>query len=67
MKAIVLLALLEKLVEETERRDIEMVITSTHGYSGLRHVLLGSTAEQLVPLAHCPVLVVPSHCRPVVD
>lgn len=54
---------IEKLVEATGRPDIDMVITSTHGYSGLRHVLLGSTAEQLVRLARCPVLVVPSHSR----
>jgi nucleotide-binding universal stress UspA family protein len=51
----------EKLVEATARADIDMVITSTHGYTGLRHALLGSTAEQLVRLARCPVLVVPSH------
>jgi nucleotide-binding universal stress UspA family protein len=54
---------IEKLIERTEHPDIDMVITSTHGYTGLRHVLIGSTAEQLVRLAHCPVLVVPSHCR----
>jgi nucleotide-binding universal stress UspA family protein len=58
---------IEKLVEETARPDVDMVITSTHGFTGLRHVLLGSTAEQLVRLAHCPVLVVPSHCRPMQD
>jgi len=56
---------IDKLVEGTARPDIDMVITSTHGYTGLRRVLLGSTAEQLVRLAHCPVLVVPSHCRQV--
>ena len=54
---------IEKLVEATGRADIDMVITSTHGYTGLRHALLGSTAEQLVRLARCPVLVVPSHRR----
>lgn len=58
---------IEKLVEATGRPDIDMVITSTHGYTGLRHVLLGSTAEQLVRLARCPVLVVPSHGRPTVN
>ena len=56
---------IEKLVEATARPDVDMVITSTHGYTGLRHVLLGSTADQLVRLAHCPVLVVPSHARQV--
>jgi nucleotide-binding universal stress UspA family protein len=53
----------ERLAEETKRPDVDMVITSTHGYTGLRHALIGSTAEQLVRRAHCPVLVVPSHCR----
>jgi nucleotide-binding universal stress UspA family protein len=53
----------DKLVEGSARPDVDMVITSTHGYNGFRHVLLGSTAEQLVRLAHCPVLVVPSHRR----
>jgi nucleotide-binding universal stress UspA family protein len=55
----------ERLAEETKRPDVDMVITSTHGYTGLRHALIGSTAEQLVRRAHCPVLVVPSHCRQV--
>ncbi len=55
----------EKLAEATKRSDIDMVIMSTHGYTGLRHALIGSTAEQLVRRAHCPVLVVPSHCRQV--
>ncbi|HEX7517713.1 MAG TPA: universal stress protein [Chthoniobacterales bacterium] len=58
---------IDKLVEGTARPDVDMVIISTHGYTGLRHVLLGSTAEQLVRLARCPVLVVPSHCRQMAD
>lgn len=53
----------EKLAEETRHSDIDMVITSTHGYTGLRQVLVGSVAEQLVRSASCPVLVVPSHRR----
>lgn len=51
------------LVDLTERSDIDLVITSTHGFTGLRHALIGSTAEYLVRCAHCPVLVVPSHRR----
>jgi nucleotide-binding universal stress UspA family protein len=53
----------EKLIAASARPDIDMVITSTHGYSGLRHALLGSVAEPLARLATCPVLVVPSHPR----
>ena len=32
---------IDKLTEETTRPDVDMVITSTHGYSGMRHALLG--------------------------
>jgi len=41
--------------------DVDLIITSTHGLTGLKHVLIGSVAEQVVRRATCPVLVVPSH------
>jgi nucleotide-binding universal stress UspA family protein len=53
----------DKLIEASAWPDIDLVITSTHGYSGLRHALLGSVAEQIARQANCPVLVVPSHPR----
>jgi nucleotide-binding universal stress UspA family protein len=53
----------EKISEASKRSDVDMLITSTHGYSGLRHALIGSTAEQVVRLAHCPVLTVSNHIR----
>jgi nucleotide-binding universal stress UspA family protein len=31
---------------------------STHGRTGLQHVLMGSVAEKVVRLAPCPVLTV---------
>ena len=42
-------------------KKVDLIITPTHGYSGFKHVLIGSTAEQVVRRATCPVLVVPSH------
>jgi nucleotide-binding universal stress UspA family protein len=42
----------------------DVIVTSTHGTTGFKHVLLGSTAEYVVRHASCPVLVVPSHERP---
>ncbi len=42
-------------------RHVELIITSTHGLTGLKHVLIGSIAEQVVRHASCSVLVVPSH------
>jgi nucleotide-binding universal stress UspA family protein len=41
--------------------DVDLIITSTHGFTGFTHVLIGSVAEQVVRHAPCSVLVVPSH------
>ena len=44
-----------------EQRDVDLIITATHGRTGLKHLLMGSVAERIVRHAHQPVLVVPSH------
>jgi len=36
----------------------DLIVLGTHGYTGLKHVLLGSTAERVVRSAPCPVLTV---------
>jgi len=36
----------------------DLLIVSTHGYTGIQHALLGSVAEKTVRLPPCPVLVV---------
>ena len=38
--------------------DADLIILSTHGHTGLKHMLLGSVTENVVRLAPCPVLVV---------
>lgn len=52
---------MRQIVAFAEDRKADLIITPTHGYSGLKHVLIGSTAEHVVRRATCPVLVVPSH------
>lgn len=42
----------------------DLIVISTHGTTGFKHILVGSTAEYVVRHATCPVLVVPSHERP---
>ncbi len=37
--------------------EADLIITTTHGHTGLTHVLVGSTAERIVRHAPCPVLV----------
>jgi hypothetical protein len=41
--------------------DVDLIITSTHGLTGVEHVLIGSIAEKVVRHAPCSVLVVPCH------
>jgi nucleotide-binding universal stress UspA family protein len=41
--------------------NVDLILTSTHGFTGFTHVLIGSIAEQVVRRAPCSVLVVPSH------
>jgi universal stress protein A len=38
--------------------DIDLIIVTTHGRTGLSHVLIGSTAERIVQHAPCAVLTV---------
>jgi nucleotide-binding universal stress UspA family protein len=40
--------------------DVDLVVISTHGRTGLGHVLIGSVAEHVVRYAHTPVLVIPA-------
>jgi nucleotide-binding universal stress UspA family protein len=40
---------------------IDLIVTSTHGRTGLKHALIGSVAEHVVRYATRPVLVVPSY------
>lgn len=35
----------------------ELVVLSSHGRTGITRLLIGSTAERVVRLCHCPVLV----------
>jgi nucleotide-binding universal stress UspA family protein len=41
--------------------DVDLIVSSTHGRTGLKHALIGSVAEHVVRYADRPVLVVPSH------
>lgn len=51
----------QEIIDFAQGHDIDLIITSTHGLTGFKHVLVGSTAERVVRQASCAVLVVPSH------
>ncbi len=39
----------------------DMIVMGTHGHTGLKHALLGSTAEKVVRMSEVPVLTVRTH------
>ena len=47
-----------EIAEAARTRKVDLIIIATHGYTGLKHALLGSTTERVVRHARCPVLVV---------
>lgn len=46
------------IAEEAEKRGADLIAMGTHGRTGLRHLLLGSTAERVVEHAPCPVMTI---------
>jgi nucleotide-binding universal stress UspA family protein len=50
----------QQICEHARDTDVDLIVTSTHGTTGFKHLLLGSVAEYVVRHAHCPVLVVPT-------
>ena len=45
-----------EITEAARTLQTDLIIIATHGYTGLKHALLGSTAERVVRHAPCPVL-----------
>ena len=50
-----------EIVQAADELGAGLIALTTHGYTGLKHVLLGSTAEHVVRHAHCAVLTVRQH------
>ncbi|RMF94635.1 MAG: universal stress protein [Gammaproteobacteria bacterium] len=46
----------EEIVDYARSIGADMIVMSTHGYSGVKHMILGSTTEAVLRHAECPVL-----------
>jgi nucleotide-binding universal stress UspA family protein len=47
------------ILDEAKRRDVNAIVMSTHGRSGLQRWLFGSVTQKVLAGMHCPVFVVP--------
>jgi nucleotide-binding universal stress UspA family protein len=48
----------ETIVRYAAKTGADLIVMASHGRTGLRHLLFGSVAEQLLRTSPCPVLVV---------
>jgi universal stress protein A len=48
----------EVIARTADELGADLIVMGTRGLSGLKHVLLGSIAERVLRIAHCPVLTV---------
>jgi nucleotide-binding universal stress UspA family protein len=52
------------LADLIDKLEIDLVVLGTHGRSGIKKLVLGSVAEEIVGSAPCPVLTVGPHVPP---
>jgi nucleotide-binding universal stress UspA family protein len=50
----------QEIAEFAEKLEAGLIVLPSHGRTGLKRLLIGSVAERVVRLAHCPVLVLRS-------
>jgi nucleotide-binding universal stress UspA family protein len=53
----------EEIIRYAEEIDADLIVMSTHGRTGLPHVLLGSVAGKVVRHAPCPVMTIRLHAK----
>jgi len=47
-----------EIVKYAYVNDVDLIVLGSHGYTGVKHMLLGSQTEKVVRRAHCMVLTV---------
>jgi len=48
----------DEIIRVAKEREVDLIVIATHGRTGIKHLLMGSTAERVIRHVHCPVLVV---------
>lgn len=51
----------DEIVRLAKSESVDLIVISTHGVTGWRHLIFGSVAEKVIRLADRPVLVIPAH------
>lgn len=49
-----------EIIATAKSEKADLIVIATHGHTGIKHLLLGSTAEKVVRKSPCPVLTIRS-------
>ena len=49
----------EAVTQYADTHDVDLIALTTHGRTGIRHLVLGSVAESILRHSHVPVLCFP--------
>lgn len=52
-----------EIVRFADEHSAGLIVMGTHGWTGFKHLIMGSTAENVLRTANCPVLTVRSRKR----
>lgn len=47
-----------EIVRFADETSVGLIVMGTHGFTGIKHLIMGSTAENVLRSANCPVLTV---------
>jgi nucleotide-binding universal stress UspA family protein len=50
-------SVVKEIIEYAEKNRVDMIVIGSRGLSGIKKMLLGSVASEVLKYAHCPVLV----------
>jgi len=48
----------EEILNEQQKKSVDLIVIASHGKTGLLHHLMGSVADKVLKSAKCPVLLV---------
>lgn len=49
------------ILDDAVKNNVDLIVMSTHGRTGLTRLMMGSVAQQVLARAECPVVVLPMH------
>ncbi len=47
-----------RIADFAKQNGADLIVMPSHGRTGIAHMLLGSVAERVIRMSHCPVLVI---------